>query len=91
VAVRQAQLERAARLWAAAQAINDTRGLGRALGDHPDKEHHAAAIPTQLDEAIFAAAWAAGRAMTLEQAIAYALEEGQVDAVSSTAATTARQ
>jgi hypothetical protein len=29
----------------------------------------------QVDEAIWEAAWAEGRAMTLEQAIAYALEE----------------
>jgi len=34
-----------------------------------------AAIQTQLNEAAFAAAWAEGRAMTLEQAIAYALSE----------------
>jgi len=30
-----------------------------------------------LDDATFAAAWAEGRAMSLEQAIAYALEDGQ--------------
>ena len=35
-----------------------------------------AAIQTQLDEAAFAAAWAEGRALTLEQAIAYALGAG---------------
>jgi len=35
-----------------------------------------AAIQTQLDEAAFAAAWAEGRAMTLEQAIAFALSKG---------------
>jgi hypothetical protein len=29
----------------------------------------------QLDEPTFAAAWAAGRAMTLDQAIAYALDD----------------
>ena len=32
-----------------------------------------------MDEAAFAAAWAAGRAMTLEQAIAEAIELGDVD------------
>ncbi len=31
-------------------------------------------IRAQLDEPTFAAAWAEGQAMTLEQAIAYALE-----------------
>jgi hypothetical protein len=41
----------------------------------------------QLDDATFAAAWAAGRVITLEQAIAYALEGSEVDAVSSIATT----
>ncbi len=36
-----------------------------------------AAIRGQLDEATFAAAWAAGRAMPLAQVIAEALGEGQ--------------
>ena len=39
-----------------------------------------AAACIQLDDATFAAAWAAGRAMTLEQAIAYALDEGDTPA-----------
>jgi hypothetical protein len=33
-----------------------------------------AMLRTQLGEAAFATAWAAGHAMTLEQAIAYALD-----------------
>jgi hypothetical protein len=36
-------------------------------------------VREQLDEAAFAAAWAEGQAMTLEQAIAYALEVSAVD------------
>ena len=35
----------------------------------------AGALRTRLDEATFHAKWEAGRAMALEQAIAYALEE----------------
>jgi len=31
-------------------------------------------VRAQLDEATFAQAWAAGRTMTLEQAVAYALK-----------------
>jgi lactam utilization protein B len=38
-------------------------------------ERDMTAARAQLDEATWAAAWAAGQAMTLEQAIAYALEE----------------
>ena len=36
-----------------------------------------AAARAQLDDATFAAAWAAGRALSLEQAIDYALGEGE--------------
>jgi len=40
-------------------------------------QHHRtlAAVRAQLDEATFAAAWAAGRAMSLEQAVAYTLAD----------------
>ena len=41
---------------------------------HADYERSVAAVRAQLDEATFAAAWAAGHALTLEQAIAEALE-----------------
>ena len=37
-------------------------------------ERSVAAARAQLDEAAFAAAWAEGRAMTLEQAILFALD-----------------
>jgi hypothetical protein len=37
-------------------------------------EHLIAAVRAHLDEATFAAAWAAGQALTLEQAIAEALD-----------------
>jgi hypothetical protein len=38
-------------------------------------ERYVAATRAQMDEAAFTIAWAAGQAMTLEQAIAYALED----------------
>jgi predicted ATPase/DNA-binding SARP family transcriptional activator len=40
-----------------------------------------AAMRSKLDEATFAAAWAEGQAMTLEQAIACALEGSEIDSV----------
>ncbi len=36
-------------------------------------ERHRAAARAQLDEAVWAAAWADGQAMSLDEAIAYAL------------------
>jgi len=67
--------QQAARLFGAAEAIYEARGwkmdaVVRALYDRI-----IAAVRAQLDEATFNAAWEAGRKMTLEQAIEYALEE----------------
>jgi hypothetical protein len=39
--------------------------------------HTVATVRAQLPEAAFDAAWAEGRAMTLEQAIAEALDDGK--------------
>jgi tetratricopeptide (TPR) repeat protein len=44
-----------------------------AAPERAEYEHSVAAIRAHLDQATFAAAWAAGRAMTLEQALAEAL------------------
>ena len=49
---------------------------GRAFAQRIAIDRTIAAVRERLDEAVFAAAWADGRALPLEQAIAYALEEG---------------
>jgi hypothetical protein len=43
--------------------------------DQIQHDRNVAAVRAQLDEATFAAAWAEGRAMTLEQTIVYALAD----------------
>ena len=43
--------------------------------DRDQSERNPAALRTQLDPAAFDAAWAEGRAMTMEQAVAYALDD----------------
>lgn len=48
--------------------------------------HELAAIRSKLDEMTFAAAWAEGREMTLEEAIAYALGGSNLGAESSAGA-----
>jgi predicted ATPase len=79
VAAIQGRLECAVQLWGAAQAQRDLIGHrplpGESLGNH----HVVAAVRAQLGEEAFAAAWAEGRAMSMEQAIAYALEDSKVD------------
>jgi len=80
-AVRQA--ERSARLLSAAETLLDTIGLSLAAWPEmrADYDRYVAAARAQLDAATFAAAWAEGRALPLEQAIAEALAL-RVDGVS---------
>lgn len=69
VFARQGQPERAARLFGAVEALNEAIRSHLEYIDRIEIERNIAVARTQLDEATFAAAWAEGRAMTLEQAI----------------------
>jgi hypothetical protein len=64
---------RAARLLAAAQACLEAHNEVREPQDQAEFERDLAAVRQALDETAFAAAWAAGRAMSLDRAIAYGL------------------
>jgi len=75
VAVAQGQPERAGRLLGAAEAWFAAAGHVIAPTERAEHDGYIAAIHALLDDATFAAAWAQGHAMSLEQAIAYALEE----------------
>jgi hypothetical protein len=70
---------RAGRLFGSATAIRDA--LGTPPYDLCDAPHErlVAAIRVQLDAPIFDAAWAEGQEMTLDEAIAYALDERAAD------------
>jgi predicted ATPase/class 3 adenylate cyclase len=83
VAQSQARPERAARLWGAAAAQHQAL-VGRPLPADPGPPSATLAQATetlraQLGAAAFAAAWAAGQAMSLEQAVACALAEDRGD------------
>ena len=66
------QLERAVRLYAAALAAS---GFAPSLPlERTDFDHTLTGTLVQLDETAFQEAWAEGSAMTVEQAVAYALE-----------------
>jgi tetratricopeptide (TPR) repeat protein len=75
VAVAQGQPERAARLLGAAEAWFDAIGFGVGPTERAEHDGYIAAARAELGEEAFAAAWAAGRALTLEQAIAEAVDE----------------
>ena len=76
VAEAQGHPARAARLWGAAAAQHQAL-LGRPLPAHegPTLAQAAESLRARLGAAAFDAAWAEGQAMTLEQAVAYALED----------------
>jgi non-specific serine/threonine protein kinase len=74
VAAATAQAERAARLFGAGERLREATGIAvRTPADRAVHERAIAAARAALGEAAFAAAWAAGRALTPEQAIAEAL------------------
>jgi non-specific serine/threonine protein kinase len=72
-AVRQA--ERAARLLSAAETLLGTIGLSLAAWPEvrADHDRYVAAARAQLDDATFAAAWAEGRVMSLDEVVAEVL------------------
>ncbi|MFQ5796796.1 MAG: BTAD domain-containing putative transcriptional regulator, partial [Candidatus Bipolaricaulia bacterium] len=76
VAGANGQPERAARLFGAAEALREAIGFPLPPSYRADYyDRNVAAVRTKLGEEAFAMAWAEGRAMTLEQAIAYALKK----------------
>jgi predicted ATPase/class 3 adenylate cyclase len=77
VAVGQGRAVRAARLLAAVEALRATTGTQRQSSVRAAYERDVAAARGQLGEPAFAAAWAAGQQLTLEEALAEALAETQ--------------
>ncbi len=75
VASAQHQAERAAVLFAAAAALRETIGVVPPRFDRDERDACLAAARLALGDTAFSAAWAKGRALTLEQAVAYALTD----------------
>jgi predicted ATPase/class 3 adenylate cyclase len=74
LATLQAQYKQAAQLFAYTDMVRETLANHRPPNEQADVNRDLTTIHAQLNEAAFAAAQAAGRAMTMDQAIAYALE-----------------
>ena len=79
VASLQGQAEPAVRLLGAVEAAATATGIVRWPAEHYEWQRYVAATQTQLDAATWARAWAEGQAMTLEQAVAYALQAAPTD------------
>ena len=71
VAVAQRQLEHAARLLGAAEALREATGAPLSPRERVRYDRDVSAVHAGLDEAAFAAAWATGKAMPLEQIITH--------------------
>jgi len=67
---------RAARLFGAREAIHESIGANLDAGSQSIYISLVAQTRSMLDESAFASAWAEGRAMTLDEAVAYALDGG---------------
>jgi non-specific serine/threonine protein kinase len=74
IACHKGRFERAARLFAAEHLLRETLGLRRLPFDQAAYDHCFTATRAALESSAFAAAWAEGRAMTLDLAIEYARE-----------------
>jgi len=77
IASAQGKHKRAARLFGVAEAARETFGITMPRPEAGDQEHFWVAIRERPEGTAFTAAWAEGRAMTLEQAIEYALQEAR--------------
>jgi predicted ATPase/class 3 adenylate cyclase len=75
VAGAQGEGERAARLYGIADSLRETIGAPLLPGDRPRYERQLKAARSLVDEAVWEAAWEEGRAMTLDEAVSYALAE----------------
>jgi predicted ATPase/class 3 adenylate cyclase len=75
VAAGKRQPQRAARLYGAAKEMREVAGTPLEAPDQRDYDHNQASARAQLDEATWQAAWEEGRSMSMEQAVAYALED----------------
>ena len=74
LAVKEQQFERAARLLGAASALVELIGATLAPVDQAGIDNAISTLRTELGEAAYAQAWHAGRALSLDEAITYALE-----------------
>ena len=74
---KEGQPERAVALWGAAEALREAIGSPLPSNERQEYDRTLAAVREALGEEAFAAAWQQGRAMPIEQAITYALEDTQ--------------
>ncbi|MBX3061423.1 MAG: adenylate/guanylate cyclase domain-containing protein [Anaerolineae bacterium] len=74
VAQMHGQLERAAQLFGSAESLREEIGSSMSREEQLIYEPHVAALRDAMDSAALAEGWAAGRAMSMDQAITFAVK-----------------
>ena len=69
------EVERAARLWGAAQALHETKSIPRDIDFLAEADARISAVRSGMAEEVWEEAWRRGRAMRLDEAVSNALEE----------------
>jgi tetratricopeptide (TPR) repeat protein len=75
IALVQSYLQRAACLLGAAESIRERLNSPMTVTERVEYDQNVSTLRDQMEQSDFATAWAEGRAMTLEQAIEFALKE----------------
>ena len=75
IACTQSQLPRAVRLLGTAKSIRENLNAPMTATERVEYDQIVSILRAQMEQSDFATAWAEGRAMTLEQAIEFALKE----------------
>jgi tetratricopeptide (TPR) repeat protein len=70
----QGETERAAQLWGAAQTLHETKGIPRDIDFLAEADARISAVRSGMGEKAWEEAWRKGHAMTLEEAVSYALK-----------------
>jgi predicted ATPase/DNA-binding SARP family transcriptional activator/DNA-binding CsgD family transcriptional regulator len=79
VAGAKGEAERAARLWGAAQTLHETKGILRDTDFLAEADARISAVRSAMGEEVWEGVWREGRAMTLAEAVSYAVEEEETD------------
>ena len=77
IAKIEKQGQRAARLFGAAEALREKIDIPMTAMEHVEYEREISDLKAGMDEKVFTFAWAEGRAMTMDQAIDFALEQSK--------------
>jgi hypothetical protein len=69
------EAQRAVRVWGAAQALHETKGIPRDSDFLAEADARISAVRSGMGEEAWEKVWRKGRGMTLDEAVSYAVEK----------------